>query len=424
MKVSSSITNTVSDNTGLPSLLSSEAEPSLPANGLPIAPPKDSSSDPTSPSFDAVLAMLGVPLNLPLPPVTSPTPVVANESSGSATPLMMDLSARIPVTAAITAGAAAEIDNGGMKMTPAPLAFVAVEQRTDQRVLDDSKVLVTPVANPIETLKIPPELPAPLPTNNTSEPLTVADRPMKNVDDAGLHQSAGLAQPSVEQKPEAPPPEYTEPNPRIAPADVLPLRTAQPEITEIARRKPDDLSDVPGQKNVPHRHAAIEGRLVVEGTNPQPHTLEPTASAFSSMNSTSLTSSLAAAIQTHHSELAAGRPIELQLRLDPPELGMVRVHLRLTDDVVSVRFIAGDEAATRMLESQLPDLRQSLAERGLTFTQCDVTCDSRQQQAFDFQQSAERAPFAPTRLAPRAWPTASPTLRSSIARGDRLDVLA
>ena len=418
MKVSSSITNTVSDNTGLPSLLSSEAEPSLPANGLPIAPPKDSSSDPTSPSFDAVLAMLGVPLNLPLPPVTSPTPVVANESSGSATPLMMDLSARIPVTAAITAGAAAEIDNGGMKMTPAPLAFVAVEQRTDQRVLDDSKVLVTPVANPIETLKIPPELPAPLPTNNTSEPLTVADRPMRNVDDAGLGQS------SVEQKPEAPPSANIEPNPKIESADVLPLRTAQPEITEIARRKPDDLSDVPGQNNVPHRHAAIEGRFVVEGTNPQPHTLEPTASVLPSMNSASLASSLAAAIQTHHSELAAGRPIELQLRLDPPELGMVRVHLRLTDDVVSVRFIAGDEAATRMLESQLPDLRQSLAERGLTFTQCDVTCDSRQQQAFDFQQSAERAPFAPTRLAPRAWPTASPTLRSSIARGDRLDVLA
>lgn len=443
MKVASSTTITASDATGLPSLRSSQADLLLPADGLPVAAPKDSASDPAAQSFDAVLAMLSIPLNLPLPPVTSPTPVVTNEVVSPAPPVVLNLTAQMPMTAAITTGAESakgaedffksssepsttKLETPDMKMTPLPLASVeakgdsAVADKNLQRVLDQQKAPATPVVEPIETPRIEPVPPATLVDSTKSASIPPVDRPVGKVGDADLDQTA------TELKSESTSLANIELPPTVESSkDVLSQWAAQPETIESSQRKPDVLPDVSGQKEIRHRPAMTEGRLTVEGTTPQSRISEPTANAPLPMNSESLANSLAAAVQSHRNELVAGRPIELQLRLDPPGLGMVRVHLRLTDDAVSVRFIAGDEAVTRLLESQLPDLRQSLAERGLAFTQCNVTCGGGQQQAFDFQQqSADRTVFAPSRLVSRTWSSASPVQRSSIARGDRLDVLA
>lgn len=138
------------------------------------------------------------------------------------------------------------------------------------------------------------------------------------------------------------------------------------------------------------------------------------------LDSTVVTQSVAVAMQTRRDELAANQPIELRLRLDPPELGIVRVHLRLMDEAISVRFITGDEAVTRMLESQLPDLRQSLAERGLAFAPCDVMYDSRQQQSsgFGFDSNLE----TPIVAAPRAWSQPSSSSREKISHNNRIDI--
>lgn len=130
------------------------------------------------------------------------------------------------------------------------------------------------------------------------------------------------------------------------------------------------------------------------------------------------------AIHDRVDSLATGQPIDVRLRLDPPELGTVHVHLRLIDDVVSVRLVGDNESATRLLESQLPDLRQSLAERGLTFGHCEVSCDAGRQdhsafhQDIDFSTIAARSP----RTLPRGTPSEPPS--EPIARTRQLSVWA
>ena len=142
------------------------------------------------------------------------------------------------------------------------------------------------------------------------------------------------------------------------------------------------------------------------------------------VNIAHLTEQVSAAMEAHAGELTAGQPVEVHLRLDPPELGMIRVHLRLSGEGVSVRFIAGDEAVTKLLESQLPDLRQSLAERGLSFLQCDVSSGNSQQQSSSFGRDSDQPTFTPRTVAPRSWFQPSSASRASNLRSDRVDVLA
>ena len=85
------------------------------------------------------------------------------------------------------------------------------------------------------------------------------------------------------------------------------------------------------------------------------------------------------------------------LRLDPPELGRVNVHVSLTNDVVSIRMVASDEAARRAIEGQLNDLHRSLTNQGLSVNQCQVDCGASGQQSFDRGTPAnvhESLPFA------------------------------
>ncbi|MEK6257843.1 MAG: flagellar hook-length control protein FliK [Planctomycetota bacterium] len=81
-------------------------------------------------------------------------------------------------------------------------------------------------------------------------------------------------------------------------------------------------------------------------------------------------------------------PPTFRLRLDPRELGTVEVHLSIVHDVVSIRFVAQDEAARQVIERQLDDLRQSLTNSGVSFGQCHVGCNSDGRQASDQQQAA------------------------------------
>ncbi len=57
---------------------------------------------------------------------------------------------------------------------------------------------------------------------------------------------------------------------------------------------------------------------------------------------------------------------DFQIRLEPPELGTVRIHLVAVDQTVSARVVASDEAARQAIEQQMHVLRQSLAEAGVT----------------------------------------------------------
>lgn len=60
------------------------------------------------------------------------------------------------------------------------------------------------------------------------------------------------------------------------------------------------------------------------------------------------------------------------LRLDPPELGSIDVHVALANDHVSIRLVATEEGARHVLEQQLQTLHQALQDQGLTVQQCEV----------------------------------------------------
>lgn len=85
------------------------------------------------------------------------------------------------------------------------------------------------------------------------------------------------------------------------------------------------------------------------------------------------------------------------LKLDPPELGKVNVHLVLNNDVVSIRMVTSDHAARQVIESQLGGLQQSLAGQGVQVDQCRVDCfASMGQQSFSQGRPKPALPFDET----------------------------
>lgn len=197
------------------------------------------------------------------------------------------------------------------------------------------------------------------------------------------------------------------------------------DLPEASRRWLSLRYETADETPVRHRHGAAEPQLAVDQVNSTNSSGELADSGVQKLNVAHLTEQVSEAMQTHGSEIATGQPVEVHLRLDPPELGTVRVHLRLSDDGVSVRFIVGDEAVTKLLESQLPDLRQSLAERGLAFAQCNVSCDSRQQQQSSSSERESDLPsFVSKPIPKRSW-TRTPIATRSINNGSgRIDILA
>jgi hypothetical protein len=65
--------------------------------------------------------------------------------------------------------------------------------------------------------------------------------------------------------------------------------------------------------------------------------------------------------------------VDFRIRLDPPDLGTVEVHLRAKGDTVMARLIVAEDAARHVLADQLPALRDRLAEAGVRVSELDVT---------------------------------------------------
>jgi flagellar hook-length control protein FliK len=65
--------------------------------------------------------------------------------------------------------------------------------------------------------------------------------------------------------------------------------------------------------------------------------------------------------------------IDFHLRLDPPELGQVRVQLTLTNQTLTARLVAHDDSTRQLIQGQMEALRQRLQETGLGLGQLDVS---------------------------------------------------
>ncbi|MEI2417618.1 flagellar hook-length control protein FliK, partial [Orrella sp. JC864] len=91
------------------------------------------------------------------------------------------------------------------------------------------------------------------------------------------------------------------------------------------------------------------------------------------------------------SQSADGRQQIAELRLDPPELGPLRITLSLQDGVAHAVFASSHAAVRQAVEAALPTLEQSLAQAGISLGQANVN-DQQQpgQQGFAQAQSAPR----------------------------------
>lgn len=81
------------------------------------------------------------------------------------------------------------------------------------------------------------------------------------------------------------------------------------------------------------------------------------------------------AFVTHARVVETGGTHEFQLRLDPPELGEVKVRVLAMGDRVEARLVVSDDAVKRLIESQLPELRQRLEAAGVNVPTFDVSTD-------------------------------------------------
>lgn len=70
-----------------------------------------------------------------------------------------------------------------------------------------------------------------------------------------------------------------------------------------------------------------------------------------------------------------------ELRLDPPDLGPLRVSITLNDGIASAAFVSAHAAVRQAIETALPQLQQALAQAGISLGQTSVG-DQPAQQGF------------------------------------------
>ena len=112
--------------------------------------------------------------------------------------------------------------------------------------------------------------------------------------------------------------------------------------------------------------------------------------------------------------------VEFRMRLDPPDLGRVQIRLITRGDEVYGQVLVADDAVRRLIESQLPELRQRLEAAGVNIQRFDVATDS----GTGGSQSAYRE-FTGAALAPRVptgVPAPAPQARIGRFEAGSLDV--
>jgi plasmid stabilization system protein ParE len=113
---------------------------------------------------------------------------------------------------------------------------------------------------------------------------------------------------------------------------------------------------------------------------------------------------------------------EFSMRLEPPELGTVRVHLTATEHAVSARVVVASEAVQQVVESQLSSLRQSLADAGMSLERFDISHggqESRHEQSYHEPWRA----MAPQDDGWKLRPPTMPRVTSVLVPPGRIDVM-
>ncbi|WP_318480965.1 flagellar hook-length control protein FliK [Photobacterium leiognathi] len=86
---------------------------------------------------------------------------------------------------------------------------------------------------------------------------------------------------------------------------------------------------------------------------------------------------------------------QVDIRLDPPELGKIQIKLTLNQDQASVQFTVNNSQTRDMVEHAMPRLREMMHQQGLQLAQGSVSQDNSSQfaqQQFTQQQQSEQQP--------------------------------
>jgi hypothetical protein len=212
----------------------------------------------------------------------------------------------------------------------------------------------------------------------------------------------------------------------VAPAPVVPRTTAFPAATAVPTTSPDQFvapaADIPTGMTAGRAVGAREARPEpARDAEPSLFGAAPPATAPVAPPTTDAPPAVARAtpaapvavqltdgVTAHAHTLAATGEVEFRMRLDPPDLGQVRVNLIGSGEHVRGELVVADDAVRRMIESQLPELRQRLEAAGVTVQRFDVTTDTAGGGANPNGGSADRTPTelppaAPAPRTARAW---------------------
>jgi len=112
----------------------------------------------------------------------------------------------------------------------------------------------------------------------------------------------------------------------------------------------------------------------------------------------------------HLARASAHEPQIAHLRLDPPELGPLRIAISLHDQVVQASFVSAHAPVRLAVETALTQLQEQLAEAGLSLGQTSVSDQGAAQ-----QDSAQDAPNPHAAFALASASTPAPAERQSAA---------
>jgi flagellar hook-length control protein FliK len=80
---------------------------------------------------------------------------------------------------------------------------------------------------------------------------------------------------------------------------------------------------------------------------------------------------------------AANTPHTVEMRLDPPDLGPLRISISLHDNTAQASFVSPHAVVRQTVENALPQLQQALAQAGIALGQASVSDQGQPQQAFN-----------------------------------------
>ncbi|MBY0456825.1 MAG: flagellar hook-length control protein FliK, partial [Gemmataceae bacterium] len=106
---------------------------------------------------------------------------------------------------------------------------------------------------------------------------------------------------------------------------------------------------------------------------------------------------------------------------DPPQLGPVRIRLTADADGIHGQVVVSNDAIRRMIESQLPELRQRLEAAGVSVQNLDVSAGDTGRSAADTGTPTYGTDFAPASTRPG---TPTTQARAAARSSGLLDVMA